>query len=261
MITKIKQQIVLAGLSGILAATGAYATETPKLPEELKEHIIYYNSFSGAGKTDVSTVKISRTVMKGEYDTGKGISGGSYIAQGTNAISFISKDLSLHNNRTASFWFRFDEAIPENASGQFFHNAGKARKWNFINIFFRGGPWNKLQDSALVTQMWDFTDIKGISRIIDRKFRENYPAGKWRLFTITSNGKDISVYINGKAVSIMNASRILNEKDNLNVIDILNGWPVPVRIDDLLFFDVALSEEQIKNYYEATQALLARSGM
>lgn len=252
---------MFASLFCLLSATIMYAMEPLGLPEELREHIIYYNSFSDAAKADISKVEISRAVMKGEYDKGSGISGGSYVAQGNNAISLNSKDLSLHNSRTVFFWFKFDELLPKNSSGQFFQNAGKAHKRNFINIFFRGGPWNKLEDSAFVTQVWDFADINGISRIVDRKFREHYTPGEWRHFAITSNGKDISVYINGKDVSLMNINRALSENDNLNVIDILNGWPVPVRVDDLLFFDVMLSDAQIKNYYEATKALLTRGGI
>jgi hypothetical protein len=245
----------------VAMATSAVGMDIAGVSDDLKEHVIYYNSFSEKGKTDVSKVKITKAVINGEYDPGNGISGGSYIAGGDKRISMVSKDLSLNNNRTASFWFRFDEPIPENASGQIFHNSGKTAKWNFINIFFRGGPWSGLKDSALVAQLWDFSNIPNTMRIPDRKFRENYPAGKWYHFAITSNSKDITVYINGKPITMLNAPRILDEKDNLANIDVINRWPVPVHIDDLLFFDVVLSEEQIKNYYEATQALLMRAGM
>ncbi|MBN2642461.1 MAG: hypothetical protein JXR78_12470 [Victivallales bacterium] len=248
----------------VAMATSAVGMDIAGVSDNLKEHVIYYNSFSEPGKTDVSNVKITKAVLNGEYDKGNGISGGSYIAQGNKRISLTSRDLSLDHNRTASFWFKFDEELKENAEGELFYNSGlspKHKKWNYISVFFKGGPWRALKDSALVTQMWRFENINGIMKTPTRAFRQEYPTGKWHHFVITSNGKDVTTYLNGKAVSIMNASRVLDNDDNLNQINMIDKWPVPIRVDDLLFFDTVLSENQIKSYYDATSALLMRAGI
>ena len=248
----------------IAMATSAVGMDIAGVSDNLKEHVIYYNSFSEAGKTDVSKVEIAKAVLNGEYDKGNGISGGSYIAQGNKRISLTSRDLSLDHNRTASFWFKFDAELEKNAEGELFYNSGlspKHNKWNYISVFFKGGPWRALKDSALNTQLWRFENINGIMKTPTRAFRQEYPAGKWHHFVITSNGKDVTTYLNGKIISIMNASRVLDNEDNLNQINIADKWPVPVRVNDLMFFDTVLSENQIKSYYEATSALLMRAGM
>jgi hypothetical protein len=261
---KLTKRAAAASIAVIAMATSAVGMDIAGVSDNLKEHVIYYNSFSEAGKTDVSKVEISKAVLKGEYDKGNGISGGSYVAGEKSNIALTSRDLSLDHNRTVSFWFKLDEELKENAGGEFFSNSGKSTKndkHNYISVFVKGGPWRALKDSALVMQMWNFDKINGIMKTPTRAFRQEYPAGKWHQFVITSNGKDITVYLNGKAVSIMNATRVLDEQDNLNAINLISRWPVPVRIDDLLFFDVVLSEAQVKGYYEATQALLMRAGM
>lgn len=267
MIATFKYAIKPMGLMLLLALCAslrASEVNLAGLPDHLAENVIYYDSFTVSGKPDVVKVKLGKALSGAVHDKGNGISGGTCVAGGKNHIALTSRELSMDHNRTVSFWFRFDAELKENAGGELFRNSGKSTKndkFNYIAVFVKGGPWRGLKDSALTSQLWNFDGVKGIMKTPTRAFRQEYPAGKWHHFVMTSNGKDISSYMNGKKIDIINSPRVLDKEDNLNTINILAGWPVPVRIDDLLFLDTVLSENQVKNYYEANLALLTRQMM
>jgi hypothetical protein len=245
-----------AGIAAAVMSTTAVGMNIPGVDEDLKKNIIYYNSFNTPKKHDVSKIKFKSFRYPKKYVKDAGLSGGAVELPKSSKVGIAAKspELGFQNNRTVTFWFKLLEKPSKNGSMSMFYLRGRG----FVAAFTRSGPWCGLKQSALVTQMIKLKGIKNSNRIVDRKFAEHYPENKWHFFAITSNGKTVSTYLNGKLVSSMHAQRPFNKQDNLSNMNIFEFKSVSVLLDDLTIFDLPLTKEQLKNIYDANDAMLMR---
>lgn len=273
MINRITKKLI-PGTFVLLTSVCVLAESNDKLNvigfnTKLNKNIIYYNSFNKPGSIknpDLATFKIKYQNVPKKLIPDTGIDGSCAITgKKSGSYVMLSKQLSMMNNRTISFWFMFPKKIPKNTpstSGAYFiNNSGKSLetgKWNSIQVFIKGGPWMQLKDTNLLGQVWGFKGTN-ISTSIDKFFRKDYSEKVWHHIAVSSNGKDISVYLNGKKRRTMSSMRPFNEKDNLNKLCISGwGWPVRMLIDELIITDITLTEAQVSEYYSSVKALLER---
>lgn len=226
----------------------------PFLPPELDGHVIYYNSFR-SGKPEIRKFKSSPGADPVKFASLSGNSFADMSAKNGN-LELKTPELSFKNNLTVMYWFMFGNELKENAGGSFISNNGKG----FISVFVRGGAdgWSGLKDSAGVAQAWGLQGINGICNLFDRKFRINYPAKTWHHFAITSNGRKIQIFLDGKTVNMINLPRTLEETDNLNSLSIGGGWPVPFLVDELVILDISIGDSVAENCFLGGTALRER---
>jgi len=268
---KIKQLYITAA-SGIclslFAETGSGEIHIPGLPQTFTENIRYYHSFSGIDKDgsitpDRCKAEISKLSMPAAL-CDEGIDGSALLIKPDGKISFCSDDLSLRHNQTVSFWFNLKEAVAQNDGGMLLSNSGYSqltKKNCFISFFTRGGDWCGLTDTALVAQMYNFSGAVAHNNITDKNFRENYPPDRWNNLVVTSNGKTVKGYMNGRLIAALHAVDPIAADDNLINFQLCGDWNIPVLLDELLFLDVTLSDDQVRSLYNAGCLLLEWQSM
>ena len=258
----IKQTILLiiSLFSGSLL--GQTTIPIPGLPEAFQENILLYHSFSSVEsnkpKADICRVTIDNFQAPATLCE-MGVMGHALQVNPKNVVRFSSDDLSLRHNSTISFWFNYAHPLTQNEGAGFLSNSGKSDitgEHCWISFFARGGPWCGLNDTALCSQMYNFTGKVTHNRIVDRKFRENVRENQWHHLVITSNGKTVKGHLNGKLFVTLYAVAPIVKEDNLISFDILGGWNTPVLLDELFFLDISLSDAQIGELYSAGSLLL-----
>lgn len=247
------------GLAFLAVALPAAAVDLAGLDAQARASILYYDSFGDSNGPDVVSIDLRKFTRAARYKKKDGISGAYGVLLSGTGLYLEGTAISLRHNRTLSYWFKFAEALPENGGGSFFANVEQgAKKPKFLSVFARGGPWCALDDTALVAQCQNFKDMHDVSTIVDRAFRRHYAAGIWHHFALTSNGKDILIYLDGRLVASMTMTRPLREDDNLNGLRIGEYGSVPFQIDELMILDLALPASQVQAYVAANQSLMAR---
>jgi hypothetical protein len=175
----------------------------------------------------------------------------------------VAGAVALDKPLTVSIWWSIPKEIPEHGGLRLIRimpvdqgvSEGSA---TFISNYVRGGPWNGIQDSAAVLQVYGFKDIKPITNIYDKSIREtlNSQPDKWRNTTIVvhPNGL-VEVYWDGHTVaSSQSKNRTFLASDILKSIQLGDGAD-SVLIDDVLILQKAATAEEIATYFQhATSA-------
>lgn len=242
--------------------SGGWAQKTPDaacvfLPPSFEDRVIYYNSFEGEG--GLPEINKPNAEQVGQVSPTAGIRGRGIV--GPPALELRSLAFSPHRPLTVSFWWALQQdGQPESN----FVLVTLTNGHGFVQHFSRGkGDWCALQRPAAVLQVYYLPGIPNINGIYDGDLAAHMDlrAGVWHHCALTLNGGSlIRVYADGRETwRVRINGRRFAQQDDLRQLMLGNIWTdgLPVALDEVMVFDRALAEEEIRTYVTAVRQMAA----
>lgn len=247
--------VVAAGLAASDPAVGGVEI-SPWLgiPPAFETRVVYYNGFSRPdGSPEIDRINAEPRCQIAVTPDGF-LGPGAMIATNDHALHLISPAFSPH--RPVSFflwWALAGQHQPESCFG-ILHLQGRG----IVSHFSRGkGEWCALQRPAGVFQVYYFPGIQNVNGIYDFDLAAHLDLSPdvWHHTALVISGASLcELYTDGRLVfSVRIAGRNFEEADAL--YDLTFGSPFPMKIDEAMVLNRALSADDVAYYYTATSQM------
>lgn len=243
---------VVAGTD--VAGAGEQLSPWLGIPPAFETRVVYYNGFSRAdGAPEIDRIHAEPRCQVAVTPDGF-LGPGAMIATNDQALHLISPAFSPHRPVTFFLWWALaGQHQPESCFG-ILHLQGRG----IVSHFSRGkGEWCALQKPAGVFQVYYFPGIQNVNGIYDFDLAAHLdlsPDAWHHTALVISAASLCELYTDGKRVfSVRIAGRNFQEADALH--DLTFGSPFPMKIDEAMVFNRALSADEVAYYYTATSQM------
>jgi hypothetical protein len=250
--------------AGVISALSA--DSAPKvLAEDLQSHVLYANSFNSADfMQECASGKLSPRNAgnrKIPFVKDGGILGGG-ISLIDNHLVLEDPAFSMKNPRTYFIWFKY---TPKSTGFSLISNRGtnSKNKSNFIQIITRitknGSGIVRLRP---LTQRYYLPGNTSGTDVIADDFQASWPTDQWHHVAVTSDGKRILFYLDGKRVGELRLNTLLTNEANLKFLSFgTYDKASPVLFDELIVFDSVLPVDCIEEYVDTVRVIAKRNAI
>ena len=232
-----QKKILAAGIAAAMVLAGLPAGMNAEAAVEIPDPIKTFEFEEGLDGS--STCSAGRGQYSGEVTYTEGHGGGQAVA--LNGYALNLNQPGLGEDHTISLWVQ-RTGTPGGNSSLVFMGAPAGETENWVSFSWVTSPGNM--------QVWTNGDGFGWTPAIQNV---DFPEDEWMMVTLSQQGNDLDLYINGELAGSGRAARSLAGATGDICIGATN-WAAdstyPAVVDEIAIYDEALDEDQVYLLYD-----------